>query len=110
MTKIVLTTLLCSFSLNLYAGSRLPKIYQVQVVKNFMVMQCQNPTAEEKLKDFEQELTQANIKIYKSRIEGDGRMYPQACGFGSGYRGIFNIPKNQFKNSQTLGFQQYEQP
>lgn len=110
MSKLLLSSLLCTLSIASFAASRMPQpttvdsIY-VEIAKNFNTIQCQEfPTQQQKLDEVHKQLKSANIMSYNARISDDGRMYPTVCGGQMGHLAIFKIAEKDLKSAQQLGF------
>lgn len=114
MSKLLLSSLLCTLSVASFAASRMPQpttvdsIY-VEIAKNFNTIQCQEfPTQQQKLDELHKQLKAANISTYQARITDDGRVYPAVCGSQIGHRAVFQIAQKDLQKSQSLGFSVYK--
>ena len=114
--KTLISTLLCSLSLNSFAGSRMPQPNEklnnsIEIAKGFSTIQCQEyPSPQQKLDELKKQLKAANIQTYQARIASDGRMYSAVCGGQTGHLAVFTITEKNFKPSQALGYERYVQP
>ena len=79
----------------------------VEVFKSFTTIQCQYPSKEKILSELKSRLNNAEIQVYKSRVEVNGFDFPQTCGKTNKSFVVFTISKSQLSLSQNLGYHPY---